>query len=310
MERKQEQRNNSIESQKRSIRGVIFIFTLIVAFITGCNKKASVTHDETPLPKKDIIEQDNEQQTDSQSKKKIENKNSTKKEEAFSKIVHEDNLYQWLISPSDNTDTYGTPLIRYSFIRQNKETKERLLLDDLLWEEITLNKPVVFTGKRFIYTAAEKDTMISLKEPSLISIKPDGTDRKYYKPLYGTANALCYDNGLLYYEGWSNDNKFPKPIYTLTPDLKKDTKIQDINGILLTVNKGILYYLSNDKDKPGIYTLKLGKKEEPEIFDKVGNMADEFILKEAVVKNGKLYVKLKSLKEDSFMWEYKLDLFD
>lgn len=52
MERKQEQRNNSIESQKRSVRGAIFIFTLIVAFITGCNKKASVTHDETPLPKK------------------------------------------------------------------------------------------------------------------------------------------------------------------------------------------------------------------------------------------------------------------
>lgn len=312
MEGNHEHRTCIVSSKKRKFGGAAFILVIISAIIPGCSSKTAPLPEKTPLPENRIIKEERAPEADTKmheqaENEREENRESMKEEELFI-AVHEDKAFQWLIRPSDNTNTYDSPFTRYSFVRRDRETEEELILDDLLWDEVTLDKPVIFTGERFIYTAAQKDSIISFKEPGLVSIKPDGRNRKFYKPLYGSVKALCYDNGLLYYEGWTNDSGFPRPICSLTPELTKDLKIQDINGILLTVYDGVIYYLSNDKKKTGIYGVKPGDDKEPVLIDKAGNKADEFILIEAAVKKGTLYAKLKSIHDDSFIWDYQLDL--
>lgn len=309
MERKYKQRNDIASSKKGKPGTIAFILMimLITEFTPGCSGKTAPLPDKTPLPENNTVKEETLPKTDTPINEQAENEEN--KQDSESAIpVHEDKEYQWLIRPSDNTDNYDSPFIRYSFVRLNRETDEELVLDDLLWDVVTLNEPIIFTGERFIYKAAEKDDIISFKEPGLVSIKPDGADRNFYKPLYGSVKALCYDKGLLYYEGWTNDNVFPRPICTLTPDLTKDLKIQDINGILLAVYDGVLYYLSNDKDKSGICGIMPGEDNEPVLIDKAGNMAEDFILLEAAVKNGILYAKLKNIHDNSFIWDYKIDL--
>lgn len=96
--------------------------------------------------------------------------------------------------------------------------------------------------------------------------------------MYNSVNHLTYDftTKKLYFEGYKNDNKFPRPIISLNADLSDEKHVLDIEGSMITVKNGNLYYLSNDDIKSAIYKAVLSSKE-TQAYDKIGLSANEWV---------------------------------
>lgn len=126
------------------------------------------------------------------------------------------------------------------------------------------NSAVIFpAGDRIVFMGFAGTSVMDFKTNTIVSIMEDGSYRKTYSPKFNVANQLCYDNGYLYYEGWTNDRAFPRPLNRLNTDLTKDIKMADIDGSLITVYNGYAYYLNDS-----IYRLRLDWASKPEICDK------------------------------------------
>lgn len=140
------------------------------------------------------------------------------------------------------------------------------VLDELVKYEVgeSNNDLIIFpAGDRIVFIGFAGTEVMDFKTVTIISIKEDGSDRRTYNPLYRVARQLCYDNGYLYYEGWTNANAFPRPICRINTDLSKDMKMADIDGAFITVHNGYAYYLNDS-----IYRLRLDWSSKPEIWDK------------------------------------------
>lgn len=135
----------------------------------------------------------------------------------------------------------------------------------VLDEFIQINNMCVLpAGERIVFIGYSGKTFVELKgSGSIISINPDGSDRKMYTPKYNTARNLCYDKGYLYYRGSSTD--FPRPINRLNPDLTGSYKMADIDGEFITVCDRFAYYVN--KDGKGVYRLRMDWKSKPELYD-------------------------------------------
>ena len=118
-------------------------------------------------------------------------------------------------------------------------------------------------GDRIVFVGFAGTEVMDFKTRAIISIKEDGSDRRIYDLQYRSVKNFCYDNGYLYYEGWTNDNAFPRPICRMNTDFSKDIKMADIDGAFITVHNGYAYYLNGS-----IYRLRLDWSSKPELWDK------------------------------------------
>ena len=136
------------------------------------------------------------------------------------------------------------------------------ILDELV--SYRKDSTVIFpAGDRIVFIGFAGTDIMDFKTSTIISIKEDGNDRRTYNTKFNVARQLCYDNGYLYYEGWTNDRAFPRPVCRIDVDLNKNMKIADIDGSLIAVHDGYAYYLNDN-----IYRLKLDWTSQPEIWDK------------------------------------------
>lgn len=153
---------------------------------------------------------------------------------------------------------------------------ERQVLEDLLIPEMVSWCPVLFVDGRIIYQAAPEADLGGVKDPVLVSIALDGSDRKTADDiLYHDFDHLCEDQGWIYYAGWTNDNGFPQPLCRIPADFHTAPQfVQNIPGRLVGVEDGAAYYLTDRSKQPGIYwcDLKTGKEQ---LYDKWGIVADE-----------------------------------
>jgi beta-lactamase regulating signal transducer with metallopeptidase domain len=136
---------------------------------------------------------------------------------------------------------------------------------DVLDELVSTSKyeeTIIQAGDRIVFVGFEGTEVMQLKTFSIISIKEDGSDRKTYNTRYQTHRQLCYDKGYIYYEGWTNDREFPRPIIRINTELIKPIKVADINGAFITVHGGYAYFLNDN-----VYRVKLDWSSKPEIWD-------------------------------------------
>ena len=118
---------------------------------------------------------------------------------------------------------------------------------------------------RIVYLGYMGDKYTELKGlPSIVSVNRDGTDKKVFAPKLNVARCLCIDGKHLYYEGWTNDGSFPRPVNRLNLDLTGSMKMADIQGWLITVKDGYAYYVG--KKGMQVYRQRMDWKSKPEIY--------------------------------------------
>ncbi len=178
-------------------------------------------------------------------------------------------------------------LVRY------KDDK-RQILEDLIIKDFAQECPVLYVTDRIIYKAAPTADIIGIKEPVLVSIATDGSDRKTADTmLHHHFENICEDDGWIYYSGWTNAGEYPRPLCRIAPDFEGEPQyIDDIPGILCGVYNNNAFYLANEEvGKAGIYRRNL-KTGEDTVHDKWGIYADEiayFHAREKIYPTGELY---------------------
>ncbi|MBD5106372.1 MAG: hypothetical protein HDT41_05280 [Lachnospiraceae bacterium] len=155
--------------------------------------------------------------------------------------------------------------------------EDRQILESLMYQYTWKECPVLFSEGRIIYEAAPTADIIGVKDPVLVSIAMDGSDRKTADTiLYHTFDGLCEDDGWIYYAGWTNDNQFPKPLCRISPDFASGPQyVEDIPGLLCGVMDGYVFYMAAKDKKPGIWKRELSTGKE-QIHDKWCVSAEEF----------------------------------
>lgn len=155
--------------------------------------------------------------------------------------------------------------------------EDRQILESLMYQYTWKECPVLFSEGRILYEAAPTADIIGVKDPVLVSIAMDGSDRKTADTiLYHTFDGLCEDDGWIYYTGWTNDNQFPKPLCRISPDFTSGPQyVEDIPGLLCGVMDGYAFYMAAKDKKPGIWKRELSTGKE-QIHDKWGVSAEEF----------------------------------
>ena len=169
---------------------------------------------------------------------------------------------------------------RYEIIREelNPEKASLTVIDDKLWSLWDKWNNILITLDRFIYLAAKDDEDVNIKSPVLVSQARNGGDRKIYEAPYRVINQLTMDDitGKIYFTGWTNDQTFPQPLYETDENLNEIAEILQLNGWLIKVYNGYAYYFTADKNHPGIYRVPVSGTEEPELFDKLGFVAENY----------------------------------
>lgn len=134
----------------------------------------------------------------------------------------------------DGTErNFQLPYDRLELVRDTAEGEE--VLDALLCMAGQEQQKVILTEERIVYTAAFEKTSVSVKTPGLVSLRYDGTGRCTSNIPYQVYNGLSYDDGWIYYEGWTNDQTFPRPLVRVTPDFSRQEKVGELEGSLIAV---------------------------------------------------------------------------
>ena len=157
--------------------------------------------------------------------------------------------------------------------------EERQVLEDLMTQEMWAECPVIFADGRIVYKAAPTASTIGIKDPVMVSLAMDGSDRKTADDmLYHTFRSMCEDEGWIYYTGWTNDGVFPQPLCRIPADFSSGPQlVTELPGFLCGVKNGYVFYLADETKKPGIWWLNL-KTGEEQIYDKMGRSANELSL--------------------------------
>lgn len=188
---------------------------------------------------------------------------------------------------------------------------ERQVIEDLIWEDFTKNCPILYMedAERIIYKAAPTASIIGLKDPVMVSLSLDGTDRKIADTiLYHHFENVCEDNGWIYYMGWTNDRSYPRTLCRIRPDFETEPQyVCDLPGSLCGVQDNWVFYLaSEEKEKPGIYKRNLLSGEEV-IHDKWGVYAEEiayFYARERLYAPGELLYD-REIEGSNILWSYE-----
>lgn len=102
-------------------------------------------------------------------------------------------------------------------------------------------------GRRIVYVGYESKDKLQPDQQVFLSALPDGSDRRVLPTLNGVFQDPCWDDNKLYYLGWSQGDIYPKPLYRANADFSNHAKFMDIPGPLVTVQKGSIYCLSEDR---------------------------------------------------------------
>ena len=124
---------------------------------------------------------------------------------------------------------------------------ERQILENLTYQEAWFDCPVIFTEGRIVYKAARPADTMGIKDPALVSIAMDGSDRQTADDImYHVYDGICEDGGWIYYSGWTNDGTYPKPLCRIAPDFSGGPMmLEEIPGLLCGVHNGVVYYLES-----------------------------------------------------------------
>ena len=187
---------------------------------------------------------------------------------------------------------------------------ERQVLEDLIWEDFTKDCPILYMEdtERIIYKAAPTASVMGLKDPVMVSLSLDGTDRRVADTiLYHHFENVCEDNGWIYYMGWTNDRSYPRTLCRIRPDFETEPQyVCDLPGSLCGVQDNWVFYLASEqKEKPGIYKRNLLTGEEV-IHDKWGVYAEEiayFYARERLYAAGELYDR--EIEGVNILWSYE-----
>ncbi len=131
---------------------------------------------------------------------------------------------------------YNIPYDRMELAR-SRENQDQVV-DALMFMEKGNRQKIVVTEERLIYKGFENADMMSMKRSLPVSICMDGSDRRTGNVHYGVAEGLCYADGYLYYEGWTNDGAFPKPLMRMKANFTGEEKVGELPGSLITVREG------------------------------------------------------------------------
>lgn len=143
-------------------------------------------------------------------------------------------------------DSYSFPYGRLELVRYQGE--EETVIDDMMCMQGGIeHQKVVVAGDRIVYTGAAAADLVSFKTPGLVSIAMDGSDRRVADIPYNVYHGLSYDDGYLYYQGWTNDGAMPRPLYRMSPKFETPEFLADIDGSLMTVKDGGIVYVYNWK---------------------------------------------------------------
>lgn len=158
------------------------------------------------------------------------------------------------------------------------KNEERQILEDLLFTQAWLECPVLFSGGRIVYKAAVTPDITGIKDATLISISMDGSDRKIAHDVqYRVFDALCEDDGWLYYAGWTNDGVSSGRLCRISPDFSSGAQfVEEIPGLICGVESGFVYYLASSEKNSGVWKRSLSTREE-QICDKWGLSAEDLL---------------------------------
>lgn len=131
---------------------------------------------------------------------------------------------------------YHIPYGRVEMARSHDGTVE--VIDKLVYLGRGNHQKFILTEDRILFWGFAEASMLSMKRTLVISIRLDGSDRKIGDLHYAVAEGMCYDDGYIYYEGWTNAGEFPRPIMRVRPDFTEQIKLGDLPGSLLTVRDG------------------------------------------------------------------------
>lgn len=146
------------------------------------------------------------------------------------------------------------------------------ILDNLIWNSFLTIAPIFLADDHIIYQAAAEESTIGYKMSTLVSIKTDGTDRVVCDySLYINPQTIHFENGYLYCERNVNTtDKINRPVIRMNTDFSNPIEVATINGKLICVKDNICYFLSDNQEHSGVYTMKLDWKNESYLFDKLG----------------------------------------
>ena len=141
------------------------------------------------------------------------------------------------------SSTQNSPANRLGRLIRMKDSKTEIV------DEFICMKPLAAWSddKRIVFIGYEGKTGHQLETQLLVSIKPDGSDRKILEPKFMDFETPTWDGGKLYYVGWTQDRKYPRPLNRTNADFTRHLKVMDIPGPLVTVLSGKVYCLSEDR---------------------------------------------------------------
>lgn len=254
------------------------LIVVIIALLTN-PKDSSLHNQDIKRTSKDELFQ-SEEEKDIQS----EHVDQISTTEDNSDVINIDNIGSviWYLRKYQGTEQkFLHVLDRYELIREelNPETESLTVLDDNIWNIWDKWDNILITLNRFIYIAAKDNEDVNIKSPVLISVARDGSDRRIFEAPYHVVNQLTMDDTTekIYFTGWTNDQTFPQPLYETDETLEHTKEILQLNGWMITVFDGYVYYITADKKHPGIYRVSLDEPNKPRLMDKLGFTAENYV---------------------------------
>ncbi|MEY8337768.1 M56 family metallopeptidase [Lachnospiraceae bacterium 62-35] len=197
----------------------------------------------------------------------------------------------------------------------HREVLDKLLVSHRSETSEVRQTSVIMAGDRLIYFGAEKAELSYFKSNSLVSINLDGSDRQTIgrdRIPYGHVRALSLDTGnnRLYFEGWTNEDMFPKPIYSMDTRLQEIQVMGEIDGNLITVRDGNFYFLHQDKEKQAIAVSRLSEGSGYYFYDKCGFNASEYACQKAYIQDDQIHMIVVNRDDMEQKREYQVPLED
>lgn len=158
--------------------------------------------------------------------------------------------------------------------RKDKDGKEELIWRYIYYsEEMDNYFPPQIVGDRIILYGCKSDeegqvTLDDLKSGCYVSVKMDGSSPVYLDTSEtGSYDGLYCDGDRIYFSEWHQEGEYPHYINSMKNDFTDNHTVTSVNGEIIGVRDGKLYYLSTKKDQKGVYSMNLSDSSEQKIQD-------------------------------------------
>lgn len=192
---------------------------------------------------------------------------------------------------------------------RSRDGEEELLEQLMCMQGLLEQQKVILTEERIVYTGAAEADQQSFKQPGLVSIALDGSDRRAADILYQVYDGLSYAGGYLYYQGWSNEAALPRPVVRMTPDFEQTEALGQMDKSLITVRDQVAYVYDWDRNTVlvcGTKDLAKSGNEAGVRYDRPGDHARHHRVLTERDDNGILTVTLEAVSEEYENEQYYL----